>query len=155
MQLKPSWSMACQGLSNLNILMMLQKHHCSLAICSELGSVVKSFRIAHARVQANTKGLATLSDIDGGIGQQKKTYCRIRLMCLLQSSPKLPNLLCRRAPWFCYRANQLQRSRATEHGSRLIPAVSLQGQKTLTHLGNQFCEKTIHHTHRALTRRDK
>ena len=32
-------------------------------------------------------------------------------MCLLQSSPKLPNLLCRRAPWFCYRANQLQRSR--------------------------------------------
>ena len=73
--------------------------------------MVKSFRIAHARVQANTKGLATLSDIDGGIGQQKKTYCRIRLRCLLQSSPKPPNLLCRRAPWFCYRANQLQRSR--------------------------------------------
>ena len=41
----------------------------------------------------------------------------------------------------------------TENGSRLIPAGSLHGQETLTHLANQFCEKTIHHTHRTLTQK--
>ena len=44
---------------------------------------------------------------------------------------------------------------ATEHGCHVIPAESLHGQWTLTHLGNQCWEPIIHHTHSKLTENGK